>query len=229
MTLESRRFDDGKGGYVSAVIAYPDGFVAGRAPLVILAHGAGNDMTHPLLSAVHEGLAMHGYPCIKFNFPYTEQGRRAPDPEHALETCYRSIVAAVRAEARLRPSGIVIGGKSLGGRIASQLVAQGTPVDGLLFLGYPLHPPGKPEQVRIAHLTRIQVPMLFFAGTRDPFCTLDLLRQTMQKLTAPTTLHVIADGDHSFAIRKRTGRTQREVYEEIVTASAAWLRRTLTG
>ncbi|MEW6296909.1 MAG: alpha/beta family hydrolase [Thermodesulfobacteriota bacterium] len=229
MTVEPHRFDDGKGGRVSAVIAYPDRFAAGRAPVVILAHGAGNDMTNPLLSAVHEGLATHGYPCVKFNFPYTEQGRRAPDSQQVLETCYRSIVAAVRADARLRPPRLVIGGKSLGGRIASQIVAQGMQVDGLLFLGYPLHPPGKPEKLRIAHLTRITVPMLFFAGTRDPLCTLDLLRQTVQQLTAPTTLHVIEDGDHSFTVRKRTGRTQGEVYEEVVTASVAWLRSNLAG
>lgn len=229
MTVEPHRFDDGKGGHVSAVIASPDNSVVARAPLVILAHGAGNDMTHPLLSAVHEGLATHGYPCVKFNFPYTEQGRRTPDPEHVLETCYRSIVTAVRADARLRPSRLVIGGKSLGGRIASQIVAQGMPVDGLLFLGYPLHPPGNSEKLRIAHLTRITVPMLFFAGTRDPLCTLDRLRQTIRRLAAPATLHVIADGDHSFSVRKQSGRTQGEVYAEIVAVSVTWLRNTLAG
>lgn len=229
MTLEPRCFDDGKGGRVSAVIAYPDGCVGDRVPVVILAHGAGNDMTHPLLSAVHEGLATRGYPCVKFNFPYTEQGRRAPDPEDVLETCYRSIVAAVRSDARLGASRLVIGGKSLGGRIAAQIVAAGTRVDGLLFLGYPLHPPGKPEKLRTAPLTRIPVPMLFFAGTRDPLCTLDLLRQTIRQLAAPTTLHVIEDGDHSFAVRKRTGRPQGEVYQEIVAASVTWLRSALAG
>src|SRR6266511_2754010 len=185
LQVETRRFEDGSGGTVSAVIAYPEGFTAGRVPGVILAHGAGNDMTNPLLVAVHEGLARHGYLSIKFNFPYTEQGRRAPDPAPGLEACYQSVIAAVRTDEALQPPQLVIGGKSLGGRIASQLAAQGVAVDGVLLLGYPLHPPGKPEKLRVEHLARITVPMLFFAGIRDPLCTLELLRQTLKQLVAP--------------------------------------------
>jgi predicted alpha/beta-hydrolase family hydrolase len=212
---------------VSAAIAYPDGFTAGRVPGVILAHGAGNDMTQPLLVAVHEGLARNGYLSVTFNFPYTEQGRRAPDPAPVLEACYRSVLAAVRTDEALRPPRVVIGGKSLGGRIASHLAAQGEAIDGVLLLGYPLHPPGKPEKLRVEHLPRITAPMLFFAGTRDSLCTLDLLRRTLKKLVAPVTLHVIAEGDHSFVVPKRTGRTQTDVYEEIITASNTWLRANL--
>ena len=229
MRMETRRLENGRGGTVSAVIAYPDGYIAGRVPGVILAHGAGNDMTNPLLVAVHAGLAWHGYLSITFNFPYTEQGRRAPDPVPVLEACYRSIVAAVRADETLRPSRLVIGGKSLGGRIASQLAAQGEAIDGVLLLGYPLHPPGNPEKLRVEHLTRITVPMLFFAGTRDPLCTLELLRQTLKKLVVPVTVHVIAEGDHSFVMPKRTGRTQEDGYEEIITASSTWIRQNLHG
>src|SRR4051794_24126526 len=112
--METRRLENGRGGTVSAVIAYPDGFTRGRVPGVILAHGAGNDMTSPLLVAVHEGLARQGYLSIKFNFPYTEQGRRAPDPRPVLEACYRSVIAAVRTDEALRPPQLIIGGKSLG-------------------------------------------------------------------------------------------------------------------
>jgi uncharacterized protein len=224
---ETRRLEDGRGGTVSAAIAYPDGFAAGRVPGVILAHGAGSDMTNPLLVAVHEGLARQGYLSVTFNFPYTEQGRRAPDPAPVLEACYRSVMAAVRTDTALRLPHLVIGGKSLGGRIASQLAAQGEASDGVLLLGYPLHPPGKPEKLRVEHLTRITVPMLFFAGTRDPLCTLALLRQTLKKLVVPVTVHVIAEGDHSFGVPKRTGRTQEDVYEEIITASSTWIRETL--
>src|SRR5262245_10268642 len=129
---ETRRFENGRGGMVSAVIAYPEGFTAGRVPGVILAHGAGNDMNNPLLVAVHAGLARHGYLSIRFNFPYTEQGRRAPDPAPVLEACYQSIVRAVRTDEALRPPQLVIGGKSLGGRIASHLAAQGLVIDGVL-------------------------------------------------------------------------------------------------
>jgi len=224
---ETRRLEDGRGGTVSAAIAYPDGFTAGRVPGVILAHGAGNDMTQPLLVAVHEGLARHGYLSVTFNFPYTEQGRRAPDPAPVLEACYRSVLAAVRTDKTLRPPRVVIGGKSLGGRIASHLAAQGEAIDGVLLLGYPLHPPGKPEKLRAEHLPRITAPLLFFAGTRDSLCTLDLLRRTLKKLVAPVTLHVIAEGDHSFVVPKRTGRTQADVDEEIITASSTWLRANL--
>ncbi len=224
---ETRRLEDGRGGTVSAVIAYPDGFAAGRVPGVILAHGAGSDMTNPLLVAVHEGLGRQGYLSVTFNFPYTEQSRRAPDPAPVLEACYRSVMAAVRTDTALRLPHLVIGGKSLGGRIASQLAAQGEASDGVLLLGYPLHPPGKPEKLRVEHLTRITVPMLFFAGTRDPLCTLALLRQTLKKLVVPVTVHVIAEGDHSFGVPKRTGRTQEDVYEEIITASSTWIRETL--
>jgi predicted alpha/beta-hydrolase family hydrolase len=225
--METRRLEDGRGGTVSAVIAYPDGFTAGRVPSVILAHGAGNEMTNPLLVAVHEGLARHGYLSVVFNFPYTEQGRRAPDPAPVLEACYRSVIAAVHADKALQPPQLVIGGKSLGGRIASQLAAQGVASDGVLLLGYPLHPPGKPEKLRVEHLPRITVPMLFFAGTRDSLCTLALLRQTLKQLVVPVTVHVIADGDHSFGVPKRTGRTKEDVYEEIITASSTWIRKTL--
>jgi predicted alpha/beta-hydrolase family hydrolase len=225
--VETRQFENGSGGTVSAAIAYPDGFTAGRVPGVILAHGAGNDMTNPLLVAVHEGLARYGYLSVTFNFPYTEQGRRAPDPAPVLEACYRSVIAAVHADKALRPSQLIIGGKSLGGRIASQLAAHGEAIDGVLLLGYPLHPPGKPEKLRVEHLTRITVPMLFFAGTRDPLCTLDLLHQTLQRLVVPVMVHVIADGDHSFAVPKRIGRTKEEVYEEIITVSTTWIRENL--
>src|SRR3989442_2802457 len=138
--METRQLEDGRGGAVSAAIAYPDGFTAGRVPGVILAHGAGNDRTNPLLVVVHEGLARQGYLSVTFNFPYTEQGRRVPVPAPVLEACYRSVLAAVRTDTALRPPHLVIGGKSLGGRIASQLAAQGDAIDGVLLLGYPLHP-----------------------------------------------------------------------------------------
>src|SRR5438034_4864032 len=227
--METRQLEDGRGGTVSAAIAYPDGFTAGRVPGVILAHGAGNDRTNPLLVAVHEGLARQGYLSVTFNFPYTEQGRRAPDPAPVLEACYRSVMAAVRTDTALRPPHLVIGGKSLGGRIASQLAAQGDVIDGVLLLGSPLHPPGKPEKLRAEHLTRITVPLLFFVGTRDPLCTLELLRRTLKRLVVPVTVHVIAEGDHSFVVPKRTGRSQTDVYEEIITASSTWIRQTLQG
>jgi len=162
---------------------------------------------------------------VKFNFPYTEAGRRAPDRAPVLEDCYRHVVAAFRSDPGIAASRLVIGGKSMGGRMASHLAAQGEAVAGLIFLGYPLHPPGNEGQLRVAHLPKIAVPMLFFAGTRDPLCRLDLLRQTLTQLRAPTTLHVVEGGDHSFAVPKRMRRDPRDVWEEIVRISAEWLAR----
>jgi predicted alpha/beta-hydrolase family hydrolase len=221
MRQESVHFPDGAGGTVSAVIASPEGTEAPLPCAVVLAHGAGNDMTNPLLVAVYEGLARRGFAAVRFNFPYKERGGRAPDRGPVLEACYRAVIEKVRE--RLRPRRLVIGGKSLGGRIASQIAAGGVDADGLLFLGYPLHPPNRPERLRDAHLPRVRAPMLFFAGTRDALCDLALLRRTTKKLKAPAKLHVVEDGDHSFKVLKRTGRTLEEVHEEIVTVAVKWL------
>jgi predicted alpha/beta-hydrolase family hydrolase len=180
-------------------------------------------MHGPLLSAVHHALAAHGFTCVKFNFPYKERGRRPPDRVAVLEQCYRTVLDAVRAE--IAPAKLVIGGKSMGGRMASHLAASGEAVDGLLFLGYPLHPAGKPEKLRDAHLPRIEVPMLFFAGTRDPLCRLDLLRRTVRSLRAPVEVHVVDGADHSFHVLKSMQREADDVCQEIVAASTGWLDR----
>ena len=217
----ARRFELPNGKPVSGVIALP---AASRAATVlVLAHGAGNDMTSPLLVALADALAEAGFPTVRFNFPYKERGGRAPDPAPVLEACYRAVLAQVRADPDLCGGRLVIGGKSMGGRMASHLAAAGEAVDGLLFLGYPLHPAGRPTQLRAAHLERITVPMLFLAGTRDALCQLDLLRTALDRLPR-ATLHIVDDGDHSFAVRRRSGRDQAAVREEIVQACLDWLR-----
>jgi hypothetical protein len=221
MRHHARRFAIAEGRSVSGVLALPD--PPGAEAAVVLAHGAGNDMTNPLLVAVADALAGEGFPTVRFNFPYTERGGRAPDPATVLEACYRAVLAQVRADALLRGRRLVIGGKSMGGRMASHLAAGGEPVDGLVFLGYPLHPAGKPEQLRVAHLGRIAAPMLFLAGTRDALCRLDLLRPALAGLQA-ATLHVVDDADHSFRVRARTGRAPAAVRDEIVGAIVDWLR-----
>lgn len=177
------------------------------AGVLVLAHGAGNNKDNSLLVAVGEALASRGISVLRFNFPYMEAGRKAPDPGPRLESCYRSVAAYAAG----RHERVFLGGKSLGGRIASQIVAQGTPVSGLVFLGYPLHPPGRPERLRDEHLAAIDVPMLFCQGTRDPFADSDLLRSTLDRL--PTaTLVPIEGGDHSLRVR---GRPESDVYGEI--------------
>lgn len=181
-------------GFVSAIF---DGLRGD--PLVILAHGAGNDMKAPLLQGFAEALNERGVSCVRFNFPYKEQGRQAPDPERTLRDAWAHVF--LRSRKLGRP--VFVGGKSLGGRIASILVADGMPADGLVFLGYPLHPPGKPERVRDAHLTGIEVPMLFLQGTADPFARWDLVEALMERLGDRATLEPIDKGDHSFRVRGR--------------------------
>jgi predicted alpha/beta-hydrolase family hydrolase len=224
MSLRKRSFDLGDDVTVSGVVALPDGASA-NGTAVILAHGAGNDMTNPFLSAVHEGLAEHGYVCVKFNFPYKERHRGAPDPARVLEKCWTRVIDDVRADKEIGARRIVIGGKSMGGRMASHVAAQGADVAGLIFLGYPLHPPGKTDQLRVAHLSKIKAPMLFFAGTRDSLCNLDLLKATIAKLEARVTLHVIEGADHSFKVLKSLKRSDADVLKEIIDITAQWLKK----
>jgi len=221
MRLEHQTLHDGRSGTVSAVIAHPV-TTAKQPTAVILAHGAGSDMNNPFLVRVHEELARAGHVSVRFNFPYKERKGRVPDPQRALEDCYRAVVGTVRSAPWCSPL-LVIGGKSLGGRIASHLAAQDVDVDGLIFLGYPLHPPGQPHKLRTAHLPRIKVPMLFITGSRDAFCRLELLRDTLTQLKARAALHVIADGDHSFAVPRRSGRTPDDVVSEIMGVTIDWL------
>jgi uncharacterized protein len=182
---------------------------------LVLAHGAGHGMDTRLLVDIADALAHRDVAVLRFNFPYAEVGRRSPDPQSRLEASYRAVASAVAKEFE-RP---YIGGKSMGGRIASHIVADGFLAAGLIFLGYPLHPPGHPERIRDAHLTRIDVPMLFLRGTRDPFATPELLHQTVAGL--PTARLVeFEGGDHSFKVR---GRSPSDVTSALVDAIAAFL------
>jgi predicted alpha/beta-hydrolase family hydrolase len=201
-----------------AVSPAPDG-----APAVLLGHGAGSDYREPLLAAVRDGVAARGYLGCSFNFRYREQGRRLPDRAPALEECVRDVAAALRDA--VHPPWLVLGGKSMGGRIASQVVAHGlVECRGLLFLGYPLHPPGKPERLRTVHLADVRVPMLFVSGTRDALARRDLLEEAVGALGERARLHLIPEGDHSLAVPKRTGRTRTDVWQEAIDVAADWLR-----
>jgi predicted alpha/beta-hydrolase family hydrolase len=170
-----------------------------------------------------ESLAASGRSVLLYDVPYTDRGRRAPDPPAVLEATTRAVGDFARAS--LGAAKLVHGGKSMGGRIASQAVAAGAPADGLVFLGYPLHPPGKPGQLRDRHLPRIDVPMLFVQGTRDTFARPDLLDAVLGRLGQKATLHKVEGGDHSFAVLKRSGRTGREVEAEVEKVILGWLDR----
>ncbi|MGE5124844.1 MAG: alpha/beta family hydrolase [Betaproteobacteria bacterium] len=191
--------------------------------VVVLGHGAGGNRRTPMLLALAEALARSGRAALLYNFPYAERRARRPDPPRALE-------AAARAAARLavEKTGarrVVHGGRSLGGRIASQVVAAGEPAAGLALLAYPLHAPGKPEQLRDAHLSRITAPMLFVQGTRDAFAREDLLLRTVGGLGSRAELVRVAEADHSFAVLRRSGRTGDEVLREVESALLGWLGR----
>jgi predicted alpha/beta-hydrolase family hydrolase len=173
-------------------------FHPGDGPVLVLAHGAGGDMEGPFLVGAAKALAEAGVGCLRFNFLYRERGRRAPDREPALREAW----AAAFARAVELGDPVWAGGKSLGGRIASMMAADGSiEPAGLIFFGYPLHPPGKPERIRDAHLADIRVPMLFIQGTADAFATPELLAGVLKKLGKQATHHPVEGGDHSFRVR----------------------------
>ena len=207
----------GQQGQVSAKISVPADFSPGRNPGIILAHGAGNDLENPLLVFLAEGLAREGVLALRFNFPYMEAGRKIPDKPEVLEATWEAAFTFLTGHPSYRPAFVVAAGKSMGGRIASRAAASGRlPVRGLIFYGYPLHPPGHPEKLRDAHLYSLSIPMFFFEGTRDPFCRLDLLRPVLAKIKAPWKLEIIEGGDHSFEVPKSTGRSREAVYQLIL-------------
>lgn len=187
--------------------------------MLVLAHGAGSDLTHPFMTAVAEELADAGLRVCRFNFAYTEAGRKAPDRGPVLEETYLAVVDAVRGRRRR----FYIGGKSMGGRIAAQVAPRVSGLSGLVFLGYPLHPPGRPDRLRDEPLRNAGVPMLFVEGTRDPFCPLDTLKPILSEL-AGAQLSVIDDGDHSFNVRKSSGRSTADARLELVTTVARWVK-----
>lgn len=212
--------------HTSAVLWTPEGWVAEAdpdRPALVLATGAGTDLTHPVLRTIARGLSRRGLPTVTFNFAYTEAGRKRPDPPARLQAAFRDVLAAVPDElGGGRP--LFIGGRSLGGRMASHLAAEGVPVSGLVLLGYPLHPAGKPERLRTDHWPQVSVPSLFVQGERDALSNLGLLeRERADKLRAPSTLHVVRGADHGFAVRVRDGRDQSEVLEEVVDVVARWV------
>jgi predicted alpha/beta-hydrolase family hydrolase len=197
---------------------------ASAAAALVLGHGAGAGQRSPFITAFAAALAALGLDVVTFDFPYIVRGRRLPDARPALEACYRAVTSAVVRELESARRHLFIGGKSMGGRVATQVSAAGGGEDvaGLVLLGYPLHPPGRPGQRRDAHLPDVRRPMLFVQGSRDAFGTPAELAPVLASLTPPPTLHVVAGGDHSFKIRG-DGGAQAAVYEEIQRTIATWI------
>ena len=164
-------------------------------------------------------LEAHGVEVVRFNFAYREKGSRRIDPMPVLKQTFLEKIPKTRP--------LIIGGRSMGGRVASMLAAEGFECDGLLLAAYPLHPAGKPETLRDAHLAAIRCPVLCINGTRDALCTRDLMVETLKKVTAPWTMHWIEGADHSFRVLKSSGRTEADVDAEIGAAAGAWLEKSV--
>lgn len=191
----------------------------------VMAHGAGAGMTHPFLAAVANGLAERSIASLRYQFPYMEQRSKRPDSPRLAQATVR---AAVAEAAQLAPRiPLFAGGKSFGGRMTSQAQAESPlpGVRGLIFLGFPFHPPGRPSEERAQHLSRVSIPMLFLQGTRDDFGELVLVQNTTGALGARATLHLVPDADHSFHVPARTGRNDADVLAALLDVVAEWTAR----
>lgn len=189
----------------------------------MLAHGAGAGMTHAVLTAIADGLARRGVATLRYQFPYMERGSRRPDPPATAHAAVRT--AAAHAAWRAPKLKLFAGGKSFGGRMTSQAqaIAPLAGVRGLVFLGFPLHPAGKPGSERATHLSDVKLPMLFLQGTRDALAEVRLLKPVVTRLGKRATLKLVADADHSFHVPARSGRSDGEVLDEILDAAAGWM------
>jgi predicted alpha/beta-hydrolase family hydrolase len=211
---------------VSAVLSGPDQLGDSNKTGVIIAHGAANDMNNSLIVAVADGLATTGYTTLRFNFPYKEKGKKSPDAESTLIRSWQSAVSHLLNNERFPVDRVVAAGKSMGGRIASQMVAADQmAVEALIFLGYPLHAPGRTDKLRDSHLYEIKKRMLFFAGTRDPLCNIEKLREVLQRLPGLYDLEIVDGGDHSFKLSKSSSRPVELVYQQIIKKCLQWLDR----
>lgn len=197
---------------------------ANARSVYVLAHGAGAGMRHAFLEEIANGLATAGMGTLRYQFPYMERGSGRTDPPDKCVATVNAAVARARAEAPGLP--LVAGGKSFGGRMTSTAQSR-TPLDGvrgLVFLGFPLHPPGDPGTTRAEHLDLVKIPMLFVQGTRDEFAKADLLHQVVARLKPRATLHAVEGGDHSFKVPKRQA-TEASVLEDLVTTITDWTDR----
>ena len=188
--------------------------------LFVFAHGAGGNMADRGMLAVAGPLRRRGLHVVRFNFPYREKGSSHPDTMPRLKECIAAVVSHARRE--IGPRLLILGGRSMGGRAASMLAAEEFPCDGLLLLAYPLHPAGRPEELRDAHLAKIKVPVLCLNGTRDALCRRDLMERVVDRLADLWTMHWLDGADHAFHVLRTSGRSDGEVLSEIADTCGTW-------
>lgn len=197
---------------------------------VVLGHGAGANQSSGFMRMFAKGLAARGLDVMTFNFIYMEQGRSVPDQKPKLEACYRAVIETALKQKKLKQNRLVIGGKSMGGRIASQVMAEegkeafADDVAGLVFLGYPLHPPGQSSKLRVEHLEHIHKPMLFVQGTRDALGTPEEIQPYIKNLKPAAKIYSIEGGDHSFKAPKKFGLTPDQIFEGAMNEIDRWIR-----
>ena len=197
----------------------------------IVAHGAGAGQNSPFMVDFARALASFGFDTVTFNFLYTEQRRRLPDRAPVLEACYAAVIGETRRRLESARDVLFIGGKSMGGRMATQLAAAeaALPVAGLVLLGYPLHPPGQPHKRRDAHLPSVRRPMLVIQGSRDSFGTPEELAPAFGSLDPPATIHVIEGGDHSFKVPRADAQRRTEIDDEVRRTAVEWMTEIMRG
>ena len=219
---------EGKHAAVTALV-YPAAGPVGAT--LVLAHGAGAGQHSAFMTGFALGLAALGLDIVTFDFLYAEQRRRVPDRQAVLEACYRAVVDAVSREASLPKPHVFIGGKSMGGRIATHIAVTDSDraIKGLVLLGYPLHPPGRPKERRDSHLGEICRPMLFVQGGRDAFGTPAELGPILSALSPPATLYVVEEGDHSFKCPRTSGESQASIYRDVQQTIASWIREIIAA
>ena len=206
----------------SAVFDPPTNGTENRV-VFVCAHGAGGNKNDRSVVATANALRERGIGVVRFNFLYKEKKSSRPDLMPRLKECFSAVVSRAREE--LAPQVLIIGGRSMGGRAASMLAAEGFKCDGLLLLAYPLHPPGRPEKLRDEHLPAIKVPVICFSGTRDPFCTPSLMEEVLKRVKTDWEMHWVEGADHSFHVLKSSGKTDAQVMSEIADAASAWISR----
>lgn len=189
----------------------------------VCAHGAGGHMADAPSTSIASSLRSRGIDVVRFNFLYRERGSRRPDPMPRLQACMSAVIAHVRAT--VKPPLLIVGGRSMGGRVASMLAAAAADWDGLLLMAYPLHPAGQPEKLRDAHLPRIRMPVLCFNGTRDALCERELMERALQNVGSSWAMRWLPGADHSFHVLKSSGKTDVDIVDEVADATRDWARR----